>query len=86
MDSTVKSIRIEYETDQAIYDALIPKPLEPIGRPEVCVTFSHVAMHITPEYTFEIGSAIFGVKVSYDGTPGTYLVTCSAAACPASWT
>ena len=75
MDSTVRSIRIEYETDPAIYAALIPQPLEPIATPEVCVTFSHVAMHISPEYTFEIGSAIFGVKVNYDGQEGIYLVT-----------
>jgi acetoacetate decarboxylase len=32
-------------------------------------------MHISPEYTFEIGSAIFGVKASYDGQEGIYLVT-----------
>jgi acetoacetate decarboxylase len=75
MDSTVRSIRIEYETDPAIYAALIPQPLEAIATPEVCVTFSHVAMHISPEYTFEIGSAIFGVKASYDGQEGIYLVT-----------
>ncbi len=75
LDSTVRSIRIEFETDPEIYAALIPKPLEPIATPEVCVTFSNVQMHITPEYTFEIGSAIFGVKTTYDGQEGVYLIT-----------
>jgi acetoacetate decarboxylase len=75
LSSTVRSVRCVYETDASIIAAITPKPLEPAERPEICVTFSHVAMHITPEYTFEIGSAIFGTRVSYDGVPGTYLVT-----------
>jgi len=75
LESTVRSVRCVYETDPAIVAALLPKPLEVIDRPEVCVTFSHVAMHITPDFTFEIGSAIFGVRAQYDGTLGTYLVT-----------
>ena len=62
LDSTVRSIRIEFETDPEIYAALLPKPLEAISKPEVCVTFSNVEMHITPEFTFEIGSAIFGER------------------------
>ena len=73
--STVRSIRVVYETDPAIVAAVTPKPLEPIGRPEVCVTFSQVAMQISPEFTFEIGSAVFGVKVRYDGVEGIYLIT-----------
>jgi acetoacetate decarboxylase len=75
LESTVRSVRCVYETDPEIVAAIMPKPLEPIERPEVCVTFSHVAMHITPEFTFEIGSAVFGVRARYDGTVGTYIVT-----------
>jgi acetoacetate decarboxylase len=75
LESTVRSVRCVYETDPAIVAAVLPKPLEPTDRPEVNVTFSHVAMHITPEYTFEIGSAIFGVRAQYDGDVGTYLIT-----------
>lgn len=75
LESTVRSVRCVYETDPAIVAAVLPQPLEPTDRPEVNVTFSHVAMHITPEYTFEIGSAIFGVRAQYDGTIGTYLIT-----------
>ena len=63
LKSTVRSLRAVYETDAAIVAALTPQPLEPIERPEVCVTFSQVAIHITPDFTFEIGSAVFGVKV-----------------------
>jgi len=75
LPSTVRSIRCVYETDPAIVAAVIPRPLVPAERPEVCVTFSHVAMHITPEFTFEIGSAIFGVRAAYDGVPGIWLLT-----------
>jgi acetoacetate decarboxylase len=75
LESTVRSVRCVYETDPAIVAALLPRPLEPTDRPEMNVTFSHVAMHITPEFTFEIGSAIFGVRAQYDGDVGTYLVT-----------
>ncbi len=74
LNSRVRSIRAVYETDVAVA-AVTPKPLEPTDRPEVCVTFSHVAMHITPEYTFEIGSAIFGVNAFHDGVEGIYLIT-----------
>jgi acetoacetate decarboxylase len=74
LPSTVRSVRCVYETDAKIARALLPKPLEPAA-PEVCVTFSHVAMHLSPERTLEIGSAIFGVRAVYDGVPGIYLLT-----------
>ena len=75
LSSTVRSVRVVYETDPGIVAALMPKPLEPAQRPEVCVTFSHVAIHVSPEFTLEIGSAIFGVKARYDGLEGIYLIT-----------
>jgi acetoacetate decarboxylase len=75
LSSTVRSIRAVYETDPALVAALIPQPLKPTDRPEVCVTFSHVAMHVSPELSIEIGSAIFGVRAFHDGVEGTYLVT-----------
>ena len=75
LNSSVQSIRCEYETDPAVAAAVVPKPLEPLERPEVCVTFSRVAIHLSPELTIEIGSAIFGVKVRYDGVEGIYLIT-----------
>lgn len=74
MSSTVRSIRAVYETDAAIAAAVLPRPLE-LVRPEICVTFSEVAIHISPEFTFEIGSAIFGVRARYEGDEGTYLIT-----------
>lgn len=73
--SRVRSLRVVYETDPAVAAALVPKPLAPASRPEVCVTFSHVAMQITPTFTFEIGSAVFGVRASYDGADGQWLLT-----------
>ena len=75
LKSTVRSIRAVYETHPELVKAVIPQPLTPAARPEVCVTFSHVAMHINPQLTIEIGSAIFGVRVSYDGQEGIYLLT-----------
>jgi acetoacetate decarboxylase len=75
LPSTVRSLRCVYETDPGVAAAVVPRPLEPAPRPEVCVTFSHVAMHLSPEVTFEIGSAIFGVRAVYDGLEGIYLVT-----------
>ncbi len=75
LNSSVRSIRVEYETDPEIHRALVPRPLEPVEQPLVCVTFSHVAMQITPEFSFEIGSGVFGVKTRYDGEEGIYLVT-----------
>jgi acetoacetate decarboxylase len=75
LPSTVRSVRCVYETDPAIAAAVVPRPLVPAAKPEVCVTFSHVSMEIGPGVTFEIGSAIFGVRASYDGAEGIYLLT-----------
>jgi hypothetical protein len=69
LESRVRSIRVVYETDAPIAAALLPRPLEPDARPEICVTFSHVAMKITPEFTFEIGSAIVGVRARATTAP-----------------
>lgn len=75
MDSTMQSIRCVYETDPALVAAVIPQPLKPTDKPEVCVTFTHIAMHVTPEMTIEIGATIFGVRAFHDGIEGTYLLT-----------
>ncbi len=75
LDSSVRSVRCVYRTDLAIARALVPRPLVADDSAEVCVTFSSVAIHLTPEFTFEIGSAIFGVRASYEGVAGIYLVT-----------
>jgi acetoacetate decarboxylase len=75
LSSTVRSLRVVYETDPALAAALVPHPLEPAARPEICVTFSHVAMHLSPELTIEIGSTIFGPRARYGGGEGVWLVT-----------
>lgn len=75
LQSAARSIRIEYETDAAIYKALVPKPLQPIERPIACATFTDISMQISPEHTMTIGAAVFGVKCSYDGVEGVYLIT-----------
>lgn len=75
LQSRVRSIRCVYETRPAVARALVPRPLEPDPRPEVCVTFSHVAVQIDPQLTLEIGSAIFGVRARHAGDEGIWLVT-----------
>ncbi len=75
LKSSVESIRCVYETDPALAAAVVPRPLQPAERPEVCVTFSHVTIHVTPEFDFEIGSGVFGVKARHDGIEGIYLIT-----------
>lgn len=75
LQSTVRSIRCVYETDPAVARALIPRPLVAAPRPEIQLTVSQVAIHVGPERTIEIGSAVFGAAVVYDGVPGTWLVT-----------
>jgi acetoacetate decarboxylase len=75
LKSRVRSIRVVYETDARIVAAVLPKPLEPAGRPEVGVTFSHVAMQIRPDFAFEIGAAVFGVRAVYEGVEGLYPIT-----------
>jgi acetoacetate decarboxylase len=74
LSSVVRSLRVVYETDPALAAALVPRPLVPAARPEIAVTFSHVAMRL-PGLTIEIGSTIFGARASYDGEEGIWLVT-----------
>jgi acetoacetate decarboxylase len=75
LSSTVRSLRVVYETDAAVARAVLPRPLAPAARPTVALTVSQVAIHVTPEFTFELGSAIFGVAAVYEDVPGTYLIT-----------
>jgi acetoacetate decarboxylase len=75
LQSSMRQIRAEYETDEKVYRALVPKPLEALDRPTVCVTFTDIAMHVSPERTITIGAAIFGVKAAYDGVEGVSLIT-----------
>src|SRR4030095_913593 len=75
LQSRVRSIRVVYETDPGIAAAVLPRPLQPAGRPEGRVTSSHVAMQIRPDFAFEIGSTVFGVRVRHEGVEGLYLIT-----------
>jgi len=75
LSSVVRSLRVVYETDPAVAAAVVPKPLVASPRGEVCATFSHVAMQISHDFPFEIGSTIFGARARYDGEEGTWLVT-----------
>ncbi len=72
LNNTVRSIRATYETDPAVYAALLPQPLTPIGRPEVWLQLAHVAMHWSPERTIEIGALSMGLVCDYEGQRGAY--------------
>jgi acetoacetate decarboxylase len=73
--STTRSIRCLYETDSEVVQAIVPKPLEVRAKPEVCLSFALVSMHVARDVTIEIRSASFGVRVDYDDRPGVYLIT-----------
>jgi acetoacetate decarboxylase len=74
LNNTVRSIRAVYETDVEIAAALLPKPLVPLMHPEIFVQFAHVAMHVSPEQTIEIGATTVGVRCNYQGVEGTYVL------------
>src|SRR5690606_28728134 len=67
-------LRARYLTHPEIAAALLPRPLEPAAEPEIFVQFAHVAMHLAPERTVEIGAATVGVACRYEGAPGYYVL------------
>lgn len=73
LNNTVRTVRAVYETDPEIARALLPRPLVAAARPEIFLQFAHVAMHVTPETTVEIGALTLGVMCDYEGTPGGYV-------------
>jgi acetoacetate decarboxylase len=72
LNNTVRSIRATYETDPAVYAAMLPRPLTALDRPEIFVQLAHVAMHVSPERTIEIGALTMGVMCDYEGQRGAY--------------
>jgi acetoacetate decarboxylase len=73
LPNSARQVRAVYETDPELVAAILPPPLEPTDRPEVGVTISRVSMHLGPG--FDIGAAVFGVRTTYDGIEGLYMVT-----------
>lgn len=72
LNNTVRTVRGVYETDAEVARALLPQPLVGIERPEIYFQFAHVAMHVSPERTVEIGALTMGVHCTYEGQPGSY--------------
>ena len=70
--NTVHGIRATYDTDAEVIEALLPRPLEPIERPEIFLQFVHVKMHVTETDTMEIGALTMGVSCTHEGAPGAY--------------
>lgn len=70
--NTVRGVRATYETDPEVVEAMLPRPLDKIARPEIFLQMVHVAMHVTDEYTMEIGALTMGVSCTYEGVPGAY--------------
>lgn len=75
MQSSMRQIRVEYETHPEIYRALVLKPFDPVDRPLICVTFTDITMEISPEYSMTIGAMVFGVQVTHEGVEGINLIT-----------
>lgn len=74
LNNTVRSIRAVYETEPEIAKALLPKPLQVADKPEIFMQFAHVAMHVSPEQTIEIGAVTAGVRCTYEGRSGVYVL------------
>lgn len=74
LNNTVRSVRAIYETDPEIAAAVLPRPLVLGDRPTIFVQFAHVAMHVSPENTIEIGAATVGVNATYEGKQGWYVL------------
>ncbi|MBA6413368.1 acetoacetate decarboxylase family protein [Parahaliea sp. F7430] len=74
LDCTVESLRVVYETDPAIHAALLPKPLQPHSRPEIFIQHANVSMHVSETKTVTIGAATVGVRCSFEGTEGCYVL------------
>lgn len=74
-ESHIKSLRGLYETDPGIPEALLPAPLVAAPQPLVEVAFSEVSIQVQPGFNIDIGSMIFGVRATYEGVEGTYLIT-----------
>lgn len=73
-NSSMQSVRLVYETDPQVYQALVPRPLNAIIRPQICVDITSITMHLATG-DMQFGSAIFGVKAEYQGHEGIYLIT-----------
>src|SRR5690625_3956626 len=74
LNNPVRSVRAVYETDPEIAAALLPRPLEPLERPEIYVQFAHVAMHVSAEQPVNIGAATVAVRCYHKGRPGGYVL------------
>lgn len=74
LDCTVESLRVVYETNPDIHRALLPRPLVPSAAPEIFIQHANVSMHVSEGNTVTIGAATVGVKCSYEGTEGHYVL------------
>jgi acetoacetate decarboxylase len=70
--NSVYGIRATYETDRAVIDALLPRPLDPVESPEIWLQMMHVSMHVTETETIAIGALTMGVTCTFEGAPGAY--------------
>lgn len=74
LNSTVQTIRANYETDPEIAAALLPKPLQAFARPEIYIQSCHVAMHVSEDNSVEIGATTVAVMCEYKGQKGGYVL------------
>jgi len=76
--SRVRTLRVVYETDAEVAQAVVPKPLEATTDPCVQLSFSSLSRLDSPELTTRIDVASFGVRVVYDGVEGVLPISMHA--------
>ena len=72
---TLRQLRVVYETDSEVAQAVVPRPLEATAEPRVHVSFSEASFELTPDRTATFCTASFGVAVHYDGRDAIYPLT-----------
>jgi acetoacetate decarboxylase len=73
-NSSVSAVRMVYETEPEIAEALLPKPLVPAERPEVFVQHASVDVHVSETETRSISAVTVAVRCSYEGIQGAYVI------------
>jgi len=75
LNSDIESVVIDYKTDPELSALAVPRVLTPDREGLMRVVFTKINMHIMEGLDVEIGAAVFGVHVEYEGNSGIYYIT-----------